>query len=265
MQFNRPKVIAALLFMLLMLAGQAQAHLIVTPLRVVFENRMRSESLLLMNTDNRPHTYRLGWKLMRMEESGQYVDVPMDSADPYGVQNMVVFAPRQVTLVPNGRQNIRLSLRRPADLPPGEYRAHLLFSEVPEDPKDARNDKDMGFSLQVTVGVSIPVIVRNGVAGGAVVLSNPSLERAEGSQSLRVDLNHAKGAGSVYGRVVVFSGDRQVGIVNNVALYPEMGKRVVTVPLSAEIPAGSSVRIAYEGGAEYAGRTLSEKNITISK
>ena len=38
---------------------------------------------------------------------------------------MIRYAPRRVTVPPGGSQQIRILLRRPRDLEPGEYRSHL--------------------------------------------------------------------------------------------------------------------------------------------
>src|SRR3546814_18747123 len=45
--------------------------------------------------------------------------------------DMIVFSPRRVTLPPHQPQVVRVGVRVPARLPPGEYRAHMLFRAVP--------------------------------------------------------------------------------------------------------------------------------------
>src|SRR3546814_7858690 len=46
--------------------------------------------------------------------------------------DMIVFSPRRVTLPPNQPQVVRVGVRVPEGLPPGEYRAHMLFRAVPD-------------------------------------------------------------------------------------------------------------------------------------
>lgn len=254
-------------------AGQSSAFLMVAPVRVVFEDRGRSAVLLLLNSDNKPHSYRISWKMMKMDENGQYQDVPMNPDDPHSVPNMVVFSPRQVSIEPNGRQNIRLSLRRPADLPPGEYRAHLLFSALPDDgSRKGKNQDSKGASLnlKISLAVSIPVIVREGGSIGEISLEEPSLRPGENGQTnLHVALTHPEGANSVYGRIRVFlqkgQDGEQIGVLNNVALYPEQKKRHLMIPLTASPPSGSTIRIAYEGASEYKGKILAEKSVAITQ
>src|SRR3546814_5860625 len=57
-----------------------------------------------------------------------------DTATPAGraALDMVVCSPRRVTLPPNQPQVVRVGVRVPARLPPGEYRAHMLFRAVPD-------------------------------------------------------------------------------------------------------------------------------------
>src|SRR3546814_20730413 len=45
--------------------------------------------------------------------------------------DMIVFSPRPVTLPPNQPQVVRVGVFVPTRLPPGEYRAPMLFRAVP--------------------------------------------------------------------------------------------------------------------------------------
>ena len=113
----------------------AQADLTITPWRIVFQPRDRSATVELLNTSDKTHTYRLGWMILKATTEGKYRLVPAtreSDNDPYSVPNMVIFSPRQVTIEPHGDQVIRLSLRRPADLPLGEYRAHMTITQLAE-------------------------------------------------------------------------------------------------------------------------------------
>jgi P pilus assembly chaperone PapD len=126
------------LFVMCLLIPQqvsAMGDLTITPWRIVFGPRDRSASVQLLNTSDAPKTYRMGWMILKATKDGRYIPVPYDKDknkenDPHGVQNMVIFSPRQVTIEPNGLQVIRLSLRRPADLPPGEYHAHMSMTRL---------------------------------------------------------------------------------------------------------------------------------------
>lgn len=260
----------ALLFaglMTLFVASQAYAHLMITPMRFVFEGKTRSHTLLLLSGDTKTRTYRLGWKLMKMDELGQYHDLPLDAAGTNSVPRMVVFSPRTVTLAGGGRQNVRLSLRKPAELPAGEYRGHLLFEDITDETSaGTANPENPSIKLNIKLGFTVPVIVRSGeIKPGAVAIANPKTQPGVdgGAPTLQLDLSHTPGQGSVYGQVVVKSSDEKIGIMSNVALYPEMSKRTVNVPLTRPLSSGSSVMVSYEGDGEFKGKTLAQKQVII--
>lgn len=265
--------IAALAAVLLAMlpVSQASAHLMLAPKRVTFEGRDRSAIIVLLNTDNKPHTYRIGWKMLDIDEDGKGTDRPLDDADAHSVHKMVVFSPRQVRIEPGGRQSIRLSLRRPADLPPGEYRGHLVFVSMPEDMKELKTDmKGVSLGLQVTVGMSIPIFVRNGNYGTTdVAIENPVLQPADasGAQKLDFSIAHTPGTASSYGNIRVFlkqSGkEEQVGILNRITVYSEQKKRNASITLAYPVTSGSELRIVYEGADEYQGKILAEKRIAV--
>jgi P pilus assembly chaperone PapD len=124
----------------------ARADLTITPWRVVFGPRDRSAVVDLLNITDHTNTYRMGWMIMKATANGHYELVPAtkeSDKDPHSVENMIIFSPRQVTIEPHGEQTLRLSLRRPADLPPGEYRAHLSMTRLAkhETPKQDPNAK----------------------------------------------------------------------------------------------------------------------------
>ncbi len=152
---------------------------------------------------------------------------------------MVIFTPRQVTIEPNGHQTIRLSLRRPADLPDGEYRSHLgmirLARQGPERPDPNAKSIDMDF--RVNLGFSIPVIVRSGQDDALKIsLTNPKLEMSKSTRPiplLKIDVHRDAGKFSTYGQIDVYwtpskGSEKKIGSTSNVALYlnwrPDLSK-----------------------------------------
>ena len=112
-------------------ASPAQANILIMPIRIVFGPRDRMQDITVLNTsETQAGTYRLAWIFAKQTEEGTYVklDEPLNpELDP---EQTMLFSPRQVTLPPGGKQRVRLSLRRPADLPDGEYRAHLYLKNA---------------------------------------------------------------------------------------------------------------------------------------
>ncbi|MFH1157704.1 MAG: hypothetical protein V1721_02285 [Pseudomonadota bacterium] len=273
------KIFIAVLLLagLLLLPAAAKADLTITPWRVVFEGRTRSATVELLNMTDRTNTYRIGWLVPKRNEKTGKIDLTpyVDDKDPHSVAKMVVFSPRQVTIEPRGHQIIRLSLRRPADLPPGEYRAHLsmirLAKEKPQkqDPKA----KDIEMVLNVNLGFSIPVIVRSGEDKDLKIsLSSPGLSMSTGNKPspvLDVDINRDAGKFSSYGSVNVYwapdqGKEEKIGTMDNIALYPEVQSRHLSIRLKQN-PTDGKIRVVYLGKYESAGKTWAEKTFPIGK
>ena len=252
---------------------QASAQLLISPLRVIFEGRERSATVIVTNQSDTAATYRLEWQEKTATVDGQYVDVAdptpeMRIASPY-----VRFSPRQVTLGPGERQQVRLALRRPADLPTGEYRSHLAFVVIDERQRSAaRQSGSGGAAIQVfmNLGFAIPIMIRHGGGRPGVSLSGAELSVDQLNRlGLKVQLAQ-EGNFSAYGRLRIYwrqnpnSPESQIGLLQNVAVYPDVQSRLATVLLNQQqIPPGI-LRVAFVGADEYAGRTWFDQSFQIS-
>lgn len=267
-----------LFVMCLLIPRQADAigDLTITPWRIVFGPRDRSASIDLLNTSDQPGTYRMGWMITKATPDGKYEQAkyhPDQDKDPYSVPHMVISSPRQVTIEPHGEQIIRLSLRRPANLPPGEYRAHITFIRMANSSPPQVQDlyaKTLSMEINVNYGFSIPVIVRQGEDKDLKVsLSNPRLELQGRNTILKVDLNRVAGKFSSYGEVHAYwkppkGNEKEIGKVNNIALYPELKTRTVALTVTTKDSLmGGTIRIAYIGKLESDGTTWAEKSFPV--
>jgi fimbrial chaperone protein len=275
-------VVAALL---VLSTAPAYADVTISPLRVVFQGRDRSAVVSLVNLANYVNTYRVSWTFYKMTDKGGYNTIKADPNDPHTVDKMVIFSPRQVVIRPEQHQLVRLSVRRPADLPPGEYRGHLTFTRLPPEverrrvdtkEKELQQKKEKGqrTALQVSVSLSIPVIVRNGDDPDLKIdIQSPKFEMTDHNgvqkSSLTMDLARVAGKFSTYGTVSVFwkkpGGEKEtrIGVLNNVAVYPEIQKRRISVALTGEKITGGTIRIIYEGKYESKGTIWAEKTIPV--
>ena len=263
--------------MLLLFAQTARADLTITPVRVVFQERDRAANVTLLNVTDRANTYRMGWMIMKMDAHGDYHLAHVENdADPTSVANMVIFSPRQVTIQPHAYQTVRLSLRRPADLPPGEYRAHLSFTRLSTDVPAVQdpNEKGRHIALNVNLSFSIPVIVRSGDDKDLKIsLSSPKLTIGgtidTPTPELKIDINRDAGRFSSYGTLYVYAQtahgtDKQIGMLSNVALYPEVQHRSMVVPLT-ESPRGGMLHVVYKGKYESEGTVWDDKTFPIGQ
>lgn len=181
----------------------AVGDLTVSPTRVIFEGRDRSTQINLINRGSETATYRIEFMQYRMDENGQLVEIQEPNELEKFADKLVRFSPRQVEIQPNQSQTVRLLLRKPKDLPAGEYRSHMLFYAVPLEgaadiEKRAATDEE-GFSIAITpiFRVSIPVIVRHGELAAEFDISDVSLNTEEKPMlSMRVERD---GNRSVYG------------------------------------------------------------------
>lgn len=273
---SRPRALMAfaVLCIFLLASIPTLANVMVAPKRIVFEGRQRSATVVLLNTSNETRTYHLTWKMMEMGDDGQGRNIETPDG-PYTVPKMVVFSPRKVVIEPNGRQSIRLSLRRPSDLPVAEYRGHLVFSSSPGEEEKyslGRPTKGIALGLKVAVGMSIPVIVRQGdLVPAEVDIEDISFvaNKKTGKPQVEFNIVRKSGAASTYGSVRIFlmkgGKEEQIGYLPNAAFYPEQKHRPFMIPVTERAPPGSKIRITYEGKEEFSGRVFTDQVLDITK
>jgi len=229
-------------------AASGAADLLVAPTRVVLEGRQRTAEVTLVNTGSTPATYRIGFVQIRMNEDGSTTEIETPGPGERFSDGLIRFSPRQVTLEPNVAQTVRIQLRKPADLPAGEYRSHLRFRGVPrQDPVQAANaSSGINVHLVPVYGVSIPVIVRQGETAATVALDAPELgpPGENGVRALSVRMRRT-GNQSVIGNFAVsfipLRGEPiVVGLAGGVAVYTPNPTRVVMIPL--HVPPGTPLR-----------------------
>ena len=216
-------------------AAAGIGDLLVAPTRLVLDGR-RGTEVILNNIGDEPATYRVSVEFRRMTADGRLVDVTEPSAEEKLAQEMIVYAPRRVTLAPHQPQSIRIAARAPAGLADGEYRVHLLFRAVPPaNPvvaEQAAPTSGLRFALTPIYGVTIPVIVRFGNLQAKAGIANVQLETRDGKRAVALDLSRS-GDRSTFGEVRVLKpGVKQpIAIQKAVAVYKEIATRRVVIPL----------------------------------
>ncbi len=98
--------------------------------------------------------------------------------------------------------------------------------------KSGRDPNAISIRITPIYGISIPVIVRVGQPAAQATLSGPRLSRNErGQRVMDVTINRS-GQASVYGDIeIIANGNRRVGLIRGIAVYPEIGSRAARVPL----------------------------------
>ncbi|MEO7276889.1 MAG: molecular chaperone [Sphingomicrobium sp.] len=210
--------------------------LLVAPTRIVLDGRKGAE-VILNNIGEEPATYRVSVEFRRMTEDGGLADVAAPTAADKAAEDMIVYAPRRVTLAPHEPQSIRIAARPPQGLADGEYRIHLLFRAIPPAnpvaPVTSEPVKGVRFQLTPVYGVTIPVIVRLGNLSAAAGISDVHLDEKDGARVVSLELSRT-GERSTFGEVRVLKpGVKEpVAVQRAVAVYTEIGKRRVELSLN---------------------------------
>ncbi|MEO6360137.1 MAG: molecular chaperone [Sphingomicrobium sp.] len=216
-------------------AAAGIGDLLVAPTRIVLDGR-RGAEIILNNIGDEPATYRVSVEFRRMTREGDLVEVSEPTAEDKLVQDMIVYAPRRITLPPRQPQSIRISARPPQGLPDGEYRVHMLFRAIPPATpiaaQTADKPKGLSFNLTPVYGVTIPVIVRLGNLDATAGITNVRLATRDGKPAVALDLTRS-GSRSTFGEVRVLKAGLKdpIAIQRAVAVYKEIGARQVSIPV----------------------------------
>lgn len=236
----------------------AQEGLLVAPTRIVFEGRQRTAEVTLLNTGETLSTYRISFMQLRMREDGSFEEIATPEAEEQFSDQLVRYSPRQVFLEPHVPQTIRLQLRKPPDLAPGEYRSHLLFRAIPSSMAEG-GTPGSGASAGIDIrllpiyGISIPIIVRHGETSASVTLEDLELRPdTAGAMTFHFAI-HRGGTRSLFGDVTVTldSADGPgviVAAMKGVAVYMPNIVRRLEVPLDlpmTPLASGRRLRVSY--------------------
>ncbi len=245
----RSVVSAAALAAPLFVATPSEAgigDLLVAPTRIVLDGRKGAE-IVLNNIGEEPATYRVSVEFRRMKPDGSLEDVTAPTASDKSAADMILYAPRRITLAPREPQAIRIAARPPQGLPDGEYRVHLLFRAIPPatpvvQASAPSEEKGLRFQLTPIYGVTIPVIVRLGNLQVTAGIANVHLDKArDGSPTVALDLSRT-GSRSTFGEVRVLKAGVKdpIALQKAVAVYTELAARHVEIPVSAAFKADAA-------------------------
>lgn len=253
-------------------ATTASAQLLIMPIKVIFEDGERMESVAIFNNSHTPATYRISFLHQRQLEEGGYqlLDKPLNPE--HDLSKMLVYSPRQVFLPGQAKQAVRLSARRTADLPDGEYRTHLLLKRIsPVNPE--KPAKDQRAVVGINVGLSVPVILRKGhydteVSFDKITYTPASLD-GDTPPKLDIWINRT-GKYSALGHVKVFwtpedsNNEQQVGIKNGVNIFHEIDRRKITINLNNRSISGGTFRLTYNSDEKDKTNLFAEKIVRVS-
>jgi len=220
---------------------QAQGDLFITPKRLIFEGQQRAQEITLANIGKDTARYEVSWMQIRLKDDGRFEQIEQPDSGQYFADKFLRIFPRSVTLAPQETQIVKVQLYRKDKLITGEYRSHLYFRAVPaEKTKETKTDDsdEKAVSIKITpiFGISIPVIVRNGLLSSSLSLSELSITKDKNLLPvLNLTLSRS-GNKSIYGDLEIFhisAGGKktQAGLVKGLAVYTPNQLRHIQVKL----------------------------------
>lgn len=213
--------------------------LLMAPTRVIFEGRTRAAAVKLINPNDVENTYKISLVSIRMDEYGMRTEVQSPNEAELFAQNLIRFSPRRATIPPQGWQTVRLMVKKPRDLPEGEYRTQLKVTPVPREKAsdDKKNDENISISIDIVFNISIPVIIRQGKTEVSVIPHPPRLILKEGKYFFETLLQR-EGKYSAFADVRAFFipkiGDKQknqISEIKGISIYSQNDRQIVLLPV----------------------------------
>jgi fimbrial chaperone protein len=214
---------------------QAFANLMISPTRVVFEDRERNQVVNIINNSDQTKTYRIEIVNNIQTPDGSYKKAEnlAETVLSHSADRMIRFSPKQVTLQAGQSQQVKLTLNKPENLQTGEYRTHLSFVELPSAERLEQQKNQASFKLFMLVGFSIPIQVRHNNLTVTSRIENIRIQPTDIEQTpwaIVFDITRT-GNSSAFGRIVLSwrpnnnSAYQQIREINNIAVYRELDKR----------------------------------------
>ncbi len=235
-----------LIFILFFDIGWAYAGsktLMINPVRVVFEGRTRTATVHVSNTNSEPIKYRISLVTLRKNAEGKLAFVENETEEDKFVQSMIRFSPRQATIEPGTRQVVKLMVRKPADLPEGEYQTRIRFMPLADQVSSSTSKNNVPAKSQINidllVGVTIPVVIQHGKVKAAVSPAKIVLQKhpqIPSGLAAIITLSRS-GSYSAFGDVVVShiagSDKTLIGKGESVGIYIPDVSRTFAIPLQS--------------------------------
>jgi P pilus assembly chaperone PapD len=227
------------------LAHGASKTLMINPFRVVFEGRTRTATVNVANTNQTAVRYRVCLVTMKKNAKGGLAEVEAETHADKLAKSLIRFSPRQAIIQPGQRQVVKLMVRKPADLPFGEYQTRLKFmpiaDNVPETTENRMESAGPKLDIDLIVGVTIPVVVQHGQVNSKVVAGDMAIKpypKVPSGYIAMVSLLRT-GDYSAFGDIIVRylgkSGeDRVIAKGEDVGIYIPDATRTVALPV--ELP-----------------------------
>ncbi len=236
-----------------------------SPLRQVLSAENPSARFTVSNPSDRIMDARVSWVDLAATQTGYEPAAPELRAELSAAPWLVV-SPADFRLKPGARQLVTVQIKRGAKLPKGERRSHLLIET--EASRTPIRKASTGLQVDVGLGMSAPVILRNGGKAAAKIAGVKLLRDDEGLLMLETEIS-PEGEWSSFGRIVTtftpHGGERELlGVRENVAGFTGVPTRRVTIPFGFLSLGAGELKVRYEGAAEFEGVVFDERAFDVA-
>lgn len=252
------------------------------PKRVVIDDRNRLASVGLYNRSTAPGDYDIsvGDKLMTPEGNLVDLDTVTDPSARARVRSAVPllrWSPHRVSLAGSEAQTVRVMVRVPPGLAPGEYRSHFAIVSAPPVADSLSLDAatgappagSIGVRIVPRFGISIPVIVRVGETTLKVGLANLTVDQRPQGRTIGLTILR-EGTRSAFGdiRISAPGAKEPVAEVMGVGVYTEVASRAVQVPVNPKadprlLARGSRLTVTYTDDDSAPGKVLAKQDFVV--
>jgi len=218
--------------------AQMPGDLVVTPTRVVLDDKSRSGDITLVNRSSQTVRYRLSLIDMEMSEDGMLIRT---QSDENSAASILRLSPREIVLEPGVSQRIKIAAYFPTGMADRELRSHLEFEPI-STPRSRTADPGTTFklSLELRSIVTIPVIARHGRLFAEASISDAKLITDATGSAVQFKISRT-GTRSIRGDIdLTFqpaSGGAKVllGHVEALPVYFPNADRIVTIRLKRDV------------------------------
>lgn len=243
-------------FISLLFCTTSFASISLSETRLYFDNSNKSNAFSIRNTITEPIKYSIQVVHQDMTEDGVLYFIDEEKVGARSAKKLLRYSPRRGIIEPQKTQAVRFTVRKPANLPTGEYRAVLKITSQVVDTSESS-----GIKIIPKLAYNIPIIIRHGKLTAMSTLENPQLIMQNSLPTIQL-WQTLSGERSIFGDFVVKDGnDQEVGRINGVAVYVQLKRRQVNIPLSNT--AQGKLTIHYNEQRDYGGNIKLMSEITI--
>lgn len=238
------------------------------PTRVVIEKNDRQSTIVIKNTGEATGNFTVELVDMKMTEAGMVVPYDAGETPQFSAAPLIHISPKSMTLKSQETQTVRLLIRKPETLEPGEYRAHVKVRLVDDnvDAKTEEEKKDVAIQVKANLVIIVPVIIRHGETDMAIKIEEAKLVSTPGQPpSVNLFLTR-EGNRSSMGDIAVSCGAQIIKSFPGISVYRPTARRLVSVPLD-ELPSGvdpatCDLNVSYNAQETEGGKKMAEAPVS---